>query len=97
MLGSFLIGFAIGWIIGSVISICINVYYEYLNTRRAKELASEKTGKQITKLIVTDLKGNAEYGETIDARAFDSENNHVANITFNASKGSSLYSGQTIT
>lgn len=97
MLGSFLIGFAIGFMLGTVLSICIDIYGEYLTTRRAKELAGEKTGKTITKIIVTEVKGNAEYGETINARAFDSDNEHVANITFNATKGSSLYSGQKIT
>lgn len=96
MIISFLIGFAIGAVIGAVIDICIDVYNEWLSTQRAKELARQETGKKIAKLVVDRVKTNAEYGETIDVRAFDENYEHVANITFNASKGSALYANQTI-
>lgn len=96
MIVSFLVGFAIGAIIGAIIDICIDVYNEWLTKERAKELAKQETGKKITKLVVDKVKSNAEYGETIDVRAFDENNEHVANITYNATKGSALYSGQTI-
>ena len=93
---SFLVGFAIGAVIGAVIDICIDVYNEWLSSQRAKELAARETGKIISKLCVDNLKKNAEYGETIDVRAFDENNDLIANITYNASKGSALYKGQTI-
>lgn len=96
MIISFLVGCAIGAIIGAIIDICIDVYNEWLSSQRAKELAARETGKKITKLVVDNVKKNAEYGETIDVRAFDENYDHVANITFNATQGSALYSGQTI-
>lgn len=96
MLISFLIGFAIGALIGAVIDICIDVYNEWLSSQRAKELAAIETGKKISKLYVDNLKKNAEYGETIDIRAFDENNDLIANIKYNAYKGSALYIGQTI-
>ena len=96
MIVSFLIGFAIGAIIGAVIDICIEVYNEWLSTQRAKDLARQETGKKITKLVVDSLKNNVEYGETIDVRAFDENNEHIDNITYHAAKGSALYAGQTI-
>lgn len=96
MIISFLVGFAIGAVIGAIIDICIDVYNEWLSTKRAKELAEREIGQKLTKLVVTKISTNAEYGETIDARAFDENYEHVANITFNATKGSALYSGQTI-
>lgn len=96
MIISILIGFAIGAAIGAVIDICIDVLNEWLSTQRAKELAAKETGKKISKLMVDNIKKNAEYGETIDVRAFDENQELIANITYNASRGSSLYAGQTI-
>lgn len=96
MIISCLIGFVIGAAIGAVIDICIDVVYEWLSSQRAKELAAKETGKKISKLMVDGIKKNAEYGETIDVRAFDENLELVANITYNASKGSALYAGQII-
>lgn len=96
MIISILIGFAIGAAIGAVIDICIDVLNEWLSSQRAKELAAKETGKKISKLMVDSIKKNAEYGETIDVRAFDENQELIANITYNTSIGSSLYAGQTI-
>lgn len=92
MIISFLVGFGIGLIIGAVIDICIDVYNDYLTSTKAKELARQKTNKNITKLVVGSIRKDREIGEVIDVKAFDDENNHVANITYNAQKGSSLCS-----
>lgn len=96
MIISFLVGLAIGAVVGAIINICIDVYDEWLSTKRAKELAESEIGKKIGKLVVDKVKTNAEYGETIDARVFDENYEHIGNATFNAMKGSALYSGQTI-
>lgn len=90
MLLSFLVGFGVGLIIGSVISIVIDVLNEYLTSLRAKELASQQTGKKITKLIVSSIKNDGVIGESIDVQAFDDNNTHIANITYHAQQGSSL-------
>lgn len=95
MIISFLVGFGIGLIIGAVIDICIDVYNDYLTSTKAKELARQKTNKNITKLVVGSIRKDREIGEVIDVKAFDNENNHVANITYNAQKGSSLCSNTT--
>lgn len=95
MIISFLIGFGIGMIIGAVIDIVIDVYNEYLSSVKAKELAAQKTNKKIAKIIVTSIRNNGEIGEVIDVKAFDEENNHVANVTYNAQKGSSLLTNHT--
>ena len=96
MVISVLIGFAIGAAIGAAINICIDVVNEWLSSQRAKELAAKETGKKVFKLMVDSIRKNTEYGETIDVRAFDENQELVANITYNASKGSTLYAGQTI-
>ena len=85
MIISFLVGFGIGMLIGAVIDIV-----EYLTSSKAKTLATEKTNKKITKIIVSNIQKNGEIGEVIDVKAFDEDNNHVANVTFNAQQGSSL-------
>lgn len=90
MIISFLVGFGIGMLIGAVIDIVIDVYSEYLTSSKAKELATEKTNKKIIKIIVSNIRKDGEIGEIIDVKAFDEENNHVANVTFNAQQGSSL-------
>lgn len=90
MIISFLVGFGIGMLIGAVIDMVIDVYSEYLTSSKAKELATEKTNKKITKIIVSNIKKDRDVGEVIDVKAFDEDNNHVANITFNAQQGSSL-------
>lgn len=90
MIISFLVGFGIGMLIGAVIDIVIAVYNEYLTSSKAKTLATEKTNKKITKIIVSNIQKNGEIGEVIDVKAFDEDNNHVANVTFNAQQGSSL-------
>lgn len=90
MIISFLVGFGIGMLIGAVIDIVIDVYNEYLTSSKAKTLATEKTNKKITKIIVSNIQKNGEIGEVIDVKAFDEDNNHVANVTFNAQHGSSL-------
>lgn len=77
-------------LIGAVIDIVIDVYNEYLTSSKAKTLATEKTNKKITKIIVSNIQKNGEIGEVIDVKAFDEDNNHVANVTFNAQQGSSL-------
>lgn len=77
-------------LIGAVIDIVIDVYNEYLTSFKAKTLATEKTNKKITKIIVSNIQKNGEIGEVIDVKAFDEDNNHVANVTFNAQQGSSL-------
>ena len=77
-------------LIGAVIDIVIDVYNEYLPSSKAKTLATEKTNKKITKIIVSNIQKNGEIGEVIDVKAFDEDNNHVANVTFNAQQGSSL-------
>lgn len=96
MLFTLIVSFAAGYILGSIIAYCIDVVDEWLTSQRAKELASEKTGKKITKLVIDKVQKNAEYGETISVRAFDESYEHFADITFNAEKGSSLYTNQTI-
>lgn len=96
MLFTLIASFAAGYILGSIIAYCIDVVDEWLTSQRAKELAREKTGKKITKLVIDKVQQNAEYGETISARAFDESYEHFADITFNAEKGSSLYTNQTI-
>lgn len=90
MIISFLVGFGIGILLGAVMDIVIDVYSEYLTSSKAKELATEKTNKKITKIIVSNIRKDSEVGEIIDVKAFDEENNHVANVTFNAQQGSSL-------
>ena len=90
MIISFLVVFGIGMLIGAVIDIVIDVYNEYLTSSKAKTLATEKTNKKITKIIVSNIQKNGEIGEVIDVKAFDEDNNHVANVTFNAQQGSSL-------
>lgn len=90
MIISFLVGFGIGMLIGAVIDIVIDIYNEYLTSSKAKTLATEKTNKKITKIIVSNIQKNGEIGEVIDVKAFDEDNNHVANVTFNAQQGSSL-------
>lgn len=90
MIISFLVGFGIGMLIGAVIDIVIDVYNEYLTSSKAKTLATEKTNKKITKIIVSNIQKNGEIGEVIDVKAFDEDNNHVANVTFNAQQGSPL-------
>lgn len=90
MIISFLVGFGIGMLIGAVIDIVIAVYNEYLTSSKAKTLATEKTNRKITKIIVSNIQKNGEIGEVIDVKAFDEDNNHVANVTFNAQQGSSL-------
>lgn len=90
MIISFLVGFGIGMLIGAVIDIVIDVYNEYLTSSKAKTLATEKTNKKITKIIVSNIQKNGEIGEVIDVKAFDEDNNHVANVRFNAQQGSSL-------
>lgn len=90
MIISFLVGFGIGMLIGAVIDIVIDVYNEYLTSSKAKKLATEKTNKKITQIIVSNIKKNGKIGEVIDVKAFDEDNNHVANVTFNAQQGSSL-------
>lgn len=96
MLISFLIGCAIGAIISSVIDIIIDVIDKKLSSFNAKKLAEDKTGKKFSKLIVEKIQENAEIGQNIDIKAFDENNEHVANITYRAAKGTTLFTGQII-
>lgn len=96
MLFEFLIGVTIGAIVGSVVCICIDAYDSYLTSQEAKRRAEAEAQKKFAKIIVDTVTGDSIQGEVINARAFDDSNNHVADITINATKGSSLYSGQTI-
>lgn len=95
MIISILVGFGIGLLIGSVIDIIIDVYNEYLTSAKAKELAAQRANKKVSKIIVTCIRKEGEIGEAIDVKAFDEDNNHVANITYNAQRGSSLLTNQT--
>ena len=95
MIISFLVGFGIGLLIGTVIDIIIDVCNEFLTSAKAKELAAQRANKKVTKIIVTSIRKDGEIGEAIDVRAFDEDNNHIANITYNAQKGSSLLTNHT--
>lgn len=95
MIISFLIGFGIGLLIGTVMDIIIDVCNEYLTSAKAKNLAAQRTNKKIAKIVVTSIRKDGEIGEAIDVKAFDEGNNHVANITYNAQRGSSLLTNQT--
>lgn len=96
MLISFLVGFAIGAAVGAVIDLCIEVYNEWLSSVRAKELVKEKLGKRSVTMLV-DSFTKVEYGASdISLRVFDEDDDHIANVTFKACRGSSLYPGQII-
>lgn len=95
MIVSFLVGFGIGMLIGAIIDICIDVYNDYLTSYKAKQLAKERTNKNITKIVVQNIRKDGVIGEVIDVKAFDENNEHVANITYNAQQGSSLCSNST--
>lgn len=95
MIVSFLIGFGVGMLIGTIIDICIDVYNDYLTSYKAKQLAKERTNKNITKIVVQNIRKDRVIGEVIDVKAFDENNEHVANITYNAQQGSSLCSNST--
>lgn len=90
MIISFLVGFGIGMLIGAVIDIVIDVCNEYLTSFKAKKLVKEKTNKEVAKIYVTSIQKGRDVGEVIEVKAFDEDNNHVANVTFNAQQGSSL-------
>lgn len=95
MIISFLVGFGVGMLIGAIIDICIDVYNEYLTSYKAKQLAKEHTNKDITKIVVQNIRKDGVVGEEIDVKAFDENNEHVANITYKAKQGSSLCSNST--
>lgn len=92
---SFLVGFAVGYIIGSIISLIIDVYDEYLTSQKAKQKAQEELGKAIRTLIVQNVSLEGK-GETISAKAIGMDGEEVADITYHAHEGSSLYSGMRI-
>ncbi|MDY2943874.1 MAG: hypothetical protein SOT07_09315 [Paludibacteraceae bacterium] len=89
---SFLIGAAVGFVIGSIISLVINVYDEFLTSQVAKQKAAEELGKSIRTIIIKNVSKNGNC-ETISAKAIGLEDSEVADVTFHAYKGSSLYEG----
>lgn len=92
---SFLVGFAVGYIIGSIVSLIIEIYDEYLTSQKAKQKAQEELGTAIRTLIIKNVSPDG-HGETISASAIGMSGEEVADITYHAHKGSSLYSGMYI-
>lgn len=90
---SFLVGFAVGYIIGSIINLIIEIYDEYLTSQKAKQKAQDELGKSIRTLIIKNVSKNDEGTEIIKASAIGIDSEEVADITFYAHKGSSLYGG----
>lgn len=97
MILEFLIGILLGEIIADIIEICIEVHNK-LTARSAKKLAEEKIGKNKAWKMVFDRINEypSENREALDFRCYDENNNHTANITFVAPKGSSFYKNQII-
>ena len=96
MILSILIGYCVGKAILKLIELIINAY-QYLTSYQAKEKVQGKLGKDIGKIMVDTVRSTPHVnGELINAKVYDSDYNHIANVTYIAAQGSSLYSGQVI-
>lgn len=98
MIISLLVGAAIGWAIGTAIAEIFFTIYEYYSAarNRIKERARQENSS-INKLVVfVNQQETYEDEEELVIRAYDSSNNHIANLNVTAPKGSGMRVGDTM-
>lgn len=98
MIISFLVGVAIGWAIGTAIAEIFLTIYERFSAARAriKEKARQENSS-INKLVVfVNQEHTYEDEEELVIRAYDSSNNHIANLNVTAPSGSGIRVGETM-
>lgn len=98
MIFSILVGAAIGWAIGTAIAEIFFTIYEYYSAARAhiKEKARQENSS-ISKLIVfVNEQDTCADEEELVIRAYDSSNNHIANLNVTAPSGSGIRVGDTM-
>lgn len=100
MIFSILVGAAIGWAIGTAIAeIFFTIYNKYYSAARAciKEKARQENSS-ISKLLIVFVneQDTCADEEELVIRAYDSSNNHIANLNVTAPSGSGMRVGDTM-
>lgn len=97
MIISFLVGAAIGYCIGTAIAEIFFTIYDKWNARSRIKNEAKQRDSNINKLLVfANQSDSYNDEEELVIKAFDKNNNHIANINVTAPAGTGIRVGETM-